>query len=99
MDLSDLNSIDSLCSVFKKKRLSIDVLILNAGLQYTGSQKPWRSIQGVELTFAVNHLSHFYLVQNLLPLIHISTESKIIITSSEVHNPKSSGGKVGAKAG
>ncbi len=98
MDLSDLNSIDSLCSEVKKKRLNIDVLILNAGLQYTGSKIPRRSIQGFELTFAVNHLSHFYLTQNLLPLLKRGDHSKIIITSSEVHNPMSSGGGVGSKA-
>ena len=99
MDLSDLNSIDSLCSEIKKKRINIDVLILNAGLQYTGSKKPRKSTQGIELTFAVNHLSHFYLTQNLLPFINRSNDSKIVITSSEVHNPMSSGGRVGAKAG
>ena len=98
MDLSDLNSIDLFCSDVKKQGFKIDVLILNAGLQYTGSPTPRRSIQGFELTFAVNHLSHFYLTQNLLPLINRSKNSKIIVTSSEVHNPKSSGGRVGAKA-
>ena len=40
MDLSDLKSIDSLCYELKNKRLKIDVLILNAGLQYTGSKTP-----------------------------------------------------------
>ncbi len=98
MDLSDLKSIDSLCFELKKKRLNIDILILNAGLQYTGSKTPRRSTQGIELTFAVNHLSHFYLTQKLLPFINNNSYSKIIITSSEVHNPMSSGGKVGAKA-
>ena len=98
MDLSDLNSIDSLCVDVRKRRLNIDILILNAGLQYTGSKIPKRSAQGIELTFAVNHLSHFYLTQNLLPFISNNKYSKIIITSSEVHNPMSSGGKVGAKA-
>ena len=98
MDLSDFNSIDLLCSEVKKKRLKFDVLILNAGLQYTGSKLPRRSAQGIELTFAVNHLSHFYLTQNLLPFLNRNNNSKIIITSSEVHNPMSSGGKVGAKA-
>mgnify|MGYP001379216453 CR=1 FL=1 len=98
MDLSDLNSIDSLCDEVKKREFKIDVLILNAGLQYTGSKTPRRSTQGFELTFAVNHLSHFYLTQNLLPLINNSNDSKIIITSSEVHNPISSGGRVGAKS-
>ena len=98
MDLSDLNSIDSVCAEIKTKGFKIDVLILNAGLQYTGAKAPRRSIQGFELTFAVNHLSHFHLTQNLLPLINRSNDSKIIITSSEVHNPMSSGGRVGAKA-
>ena len=88
MDLSDLNSIDSLCSEVKKRELNIDVLILNAGLQYTGSKTPRRSTQGFELTFAVNHLAHFYLTKNLIPLINRSNDSRIIITSSEVHNPE-----------
>ena len=98
MDLSDFKSIKSLCSKFQKSRLNIDILILNAGLQYTGKKTPRRSKQGIELTFAVNHLSHFYLTQNLLPFIGKSKDSKIIITSSEVHNPMSSGGRIGAKA-
>ena len=98
MDLSDFKSIDTFCAEVKKRRLIIDVLILNAGLQYTGSKLPRRSAQGIELTFAVNHLSHFYLTQNLLPFLNRNNNSKIIITSSEVHNPMSSGGRVGAKA-
>ncbi len=98
MDLSDLKSIDLLCTELKNKKVNIDVLILNAGLQYTGSKTPRMSTQGIELTFAVNHLSHFYLTQKILPLIHKSNAPKIIITSSEVHNPNSGGGKVGAKA-
>ena len=98
MDLSDLESIDSLCLKIKKRRMKIDILIMNAGLQYTGSKKPRRSSQGIELTFAINHLSHFYLTQRLLPLITKGNDPKIIITSSEVHNPNSAGGKVGAKA-
>ena len=98
MDLSDFKSIDTFCAEVKKRRLNIDVLILNAGLQYTGSKLPRRSAQGIELTFAVNHLSHFYLTQNLLPFLNRNNNSKIIITSSEVHNPMSSGGRVGAKA-
>ena len=98
MNLADLNSIDSFCFELKKKGIKIDVLILNAGLQYTGSKNPRWSKQRIELTFAVNHLAHFYLTQNILPLLNKSNNTKIIITSSEVHNPLSSGGKVGYKA-
>ncbi len=98
MDLSDLKSIDSLCCELEIRRVKIDVLILNAGLQYTGAKTPRMSTQGIELTFAVNHLSHFYLTQKILPLINKKNDPKIIITSSEVHNPNSGGGKVGSKA-
>ena len=79
MDLSDLKSVDLLCNELKKKRLKIDILILNAGLQYTGSKTPRISNQGIELTFAVNHLSHFYLTQKILPLIDMRNNPKIII--------------------
>ena len=68
-------------------------------MQYTGSFYPKVSKQGIELTFAVNHLAHFYLVNILIGLINNKKESKIIITSSDVHDPKSSGGNVGEKAG
>ena len=99
VDLCDLNNIDLLCSELKKWKLKIDVLILNAGLQYTGSKEPRWSAQGIELTFSVNHLSHFYLTKKILNDLNNTKNTKIIITSSEVHNPMSSGGKVGAKAG
>ena len=98
MDLSDLKSIDAFFSEIENKGIKIDILILNAGLQYTGSKTPRWSSQGLELTFAVNHLSHYYLTQKILPFMEINNDPKIIITSSEVHNPKSGGGKVGAKA-
>ncbi|MDC3168021.1 light-dependent protochlorophyllide oxido-reductase, partial [Prochlorococcus sp. AH-716-D22] len=66
---------------------------------YTGAFYPKVSKQGIELTFAVNHLAHFYLVNTLITLINNKKESRIIITSSDVHDPKSSGGNVGEKAG
>ncbi len=98
MDLSDLESIDSICNEMMERREKIDILILNAGLQYTGSKEVRRSSQGVELTFAVNHLAHHYLTRKLLPLLNKTENTRIIITSSEVHNPSSPGGKVGLKA-
>ena len=99
IDLSNLENIRIVRDYLIKKNVFLDVLILNAGLQYTGSFYPKVSKQGVELTFAVNHLAHFYLVNILIDLINNKNESRIIITSSDVHDPKSSGGNVGEKAG
>jgi len=98
-DLSDLDSIKKIKDYLINRNIFLDVVILNAGLQYTGSFYPKVSKQGIELTFAVNHLSHFYLVNLLKDLVTDKEESRIIITSSDVHDPKSSGGNIGKKAG
>ena len=98
-DLSDLENIKKIKDYFISKKIFLDVLVLNAGLQYTGSFYPKVSKQGIELTFAVNHLAHFYLVNVLKDFIRDKEESRIIITSSDVHDPKSSGGNIGKKAG
>ena len=98
-DLSDLDNIKKIKDYLISKNIFLDVVILNAGLQYTGSFYPKVSKQGIELTFAVNHLAHFYLVNLLKDFFRDKEESRIIITSSDVHDPKSSGGNIGKKAG
>ena len=98
-DLSDLENIKKIKDYIISKKILLDKVILNAGLQYTGSFYPKVSKQGIELTFAVNHLAHFYLVNLLKDFINNKEESRIIITSSDVHDPKSSGGNIGKKAG
>ena len=98
-DFCDLENIYKIRDCLVKEQVLLDIIILNAGMQYTGAIYPKVSKQGIEMTFAVNHLAHFLLIQNLLPLINDQLGSRIIITSSDVHDPKSSGGKVGKKAG
>jgi len=98
-DLSDLENIKKIKDYFLGKKIFLDIVVLNAGLQYTGSFYPKVSKQGIELTFAVNHLAHFYLVNILKDLVRDKEGSRIIITSSDVHDPKSSGGNIGKKAG
>ena len=98
-DFSDLNNIKKIRKFIIEKKVRIDILILNAGMQYTGGLYPKVSKQGIELTFAINHLAHFYLTNILISFINSSFESRIIITSSDVHDPKSSGGNIGKKAG
>jgi len=98
-DLSDLENIKKIKDYFISKKIFLDVVVLNAGLQYTGSFYPKVSKQGIELTFAVNHLSHFYLINILKDFVRDKEQSRIIITSSDVHDPKKSGGNIGKKAG
>ncbi|WP_320664259.1 SDR family NAD(P)-dependent oxidoreductase [Prochlorococcus sp. MIT 1223] len=97
-DLSNLSTLNKLMEELLSEGYEIDTLILNAGMQYTGSKDPMWSVDGHEITFAVNHLSHYYLTRKILPLLFRSTSPRIIITASEVHNPKSPGGRVGKVA-
>lgn len=98
-DLADLNSLEKLTNKLIREDILIDIIILNAGLQYTGSKDIRLSKQSIELTFAVNHLSHQYLIQRLMKLVIKSEFPRIIVTASEVHNPLLAGGKVGRPAG
>ena len=57
-------------------------LILNAavfGLSYTVTE------DGIETTFQVNHLSHFYLTKLLWDILMKSAPSKVVVVSSESH--------------
>ena len=97
-DLADLTEVDQSCRQLLNNDQHLDAVVLNAGLQYAGDQQPRYSAQGFELTFAVNHLAHQHLVNELLPLITMSVNGRIVITASEVHNPNSGGGRVGQAA-
>ena len=60
----------------------IDVLINNAGVMSAERQL---TADGLELTFATNHLAYFVLTQALLPCLLASAPARIVNTASEVH--------------
>jgi len=62
----------------------IDALVLNAGAQVVEGDRV--SPDGIELTFAVNHLAHFFLADSLAP--HLRSGGRVIFTASEVHDPE-----------
>ncbi|MBK0378967.1 SDR family NAD(P)-dependent oxidoreductase [Mucilaginibacter segetis] len=80
-DLADMQSINSAANTLKSGLMAINVLINNAGGIFAQRQE---SKDGVELTLAVNHLGHFLLVQNLLPLLERG-QARVINISSEAH--------------
>ncbi len=98
-DLADLDSVSHCASALLRRGDPLDTVVLNAGLQDAGARAPRRSAQGHELTVAVNHLAHQLLGQQLLPLLRAGREPRLVITASEVHDPASPGGRVGAPAG
>ncbi len=99
LDLSSLEDVKSFSDCLLFDGEPIDVLILNAGLQYVGDRFSRRSVDNYELTFSINHLAHHSLTQRLLPILTKGIDPRLIITSSEVHNPKTGGGSIGSPAG
>lgn len=61
----------------------IDAMALNAGIQAVAGDQT--SADGIEVTFAVNHLAHFLLADRLGQ--YIRDGGRIVVTASEVHDP------------
>ena len=93
----DLSSLASVRAFAASAAGPVDVLVANAGLQYTGDAAVHRTADGFEETVGVNHLGHFLLLNLLLPKMEPSA-GRIVVTASEVHDPASPGGAVGPGA-
>jgi NAD(P)-dependent dehydrogenase (short-subunit alcohol dehydrogenase family) len=81
-DLASQASIRQLAIAAQARYPSIQVLINNAGAIYSRRQL---SPDGIELTWAVNHLAPFLLTTLLLPRLTASTPARIVTTSSDAH--------------
>jgi NAD(P)-dependent dehydrogenase (short-subunit alcohol dehydrogenase family) len=86
-DLSSQQDIRRLATEFKRKYSQLHVLLNNAGGTFKTRQL---SVDGIEMTFALNHLAYFLLTNLLLDTIKASTPARIINVSSGAH----SGGKI-----
>jgi NAD(P)-dependent dehydrogenase (short-subunit alcohol dehydrogenase family) len=81
-DLSSLSSVRDCCVKFREKHDRLHVLINNAGTWEGGRRL---SKDGIENTFAVNHLAPFLMTNLLLDLIKKSGPARIISVSSGLH--------------
>ncbi len=81
-DLSSQQEVQRLAHQFKKKYSQLHVLLNNAGAFFMQRQL---SVDGIEMTFAVNHLAPFLLTNLLLDTIKASAPARIINVSSDAH--------------
>jgi NAD(P)-dependent dehydrogenase (short-subunit alcohol dehydrogenase family) len=81
-DLSSQAEIRRLASEVKAATSRLDVLVNNAGLI---SKKRELSVDGLEMTFAVNHLAYFLLTNLLTEMLKTSAPSRIVNVSSAAH--------------
>tara|TARA_B100000989_G_scaffold226445_1_gene173632 strand:+ start:572 stop:1414 length:843 start_codon:yes stop_codon:yes gene_type:complete len=81
-DLSVIKKLKELTSNIKKEFNSIDVLINNAGAYFSTFEK---TQEGLERTFALNHLSYFTLTHLLLDDLEKGKSSRVINVASAAH--------------
>jgi len=82
-DLASLDEVRSLASTVLAEYDRLDLLVNNAGIG-RGADETLReeSVDGHELRFAVNYLSHFLLTRTLLPLIVETGPGRIVSITS-----------------
>lgn len=86
-DLSSQAEIRRLAGQIRERCPRLDVLVNNAGAMFL---KRRESVDGIEMTLALNHLSYFLLTKLLLPLITASAPARIVNVASDAHR----GGKI-----
>jgi NAD(P)-dependent dehydrogenase (short-subunit alcohol dehydrogenase family) len=81
-DLSSQEDIRRLADEFKERHQRLDVLVNNAGAIHMSRRK---SVDGIEMTFALNHLSYFLLTNLLLDVLSASAPARVVNVASVVH--------------
>ncbi len=83
LDLASLDSVNKFADKIKETNLTLHALVCNAGVQIVSETQYTRD--GFEMTFGVNHLGHFLLVNRLLDCMDAS--GRIVFVSSDTHDP------------
>ncbi len=81
-DFASQRQIRALAEAFKRAHTRLDVLVNNAGLYLP---RRTETEDGVETTWAVNHLAPFLLTNLLLDVIKASAPARIVNVSSNAH--------------
>lgn len=82
LDLASLKSVREAAAELKRRHPALNVLVNNAGLW---SRRRRETVDGLESTFAVNHLGHFVLTLELLGALEAGAPSRVVNVSSEAH--------------
>lgn len=81
-DLSSQADVRRLAGEFRARYDRLDVLVNNAGAVFTSRHE---SRDGIEMTWALNHLSYLLLTNELLDLLKASGPARVVSVSSEAH--------------
>jgi NAD(P)-dependent dehydrogenase (short-subunit alcohol dehydrogenase family) len=81
-DMSKMADVRAVADAFRAKYDRLDVLVNNAGAVFNDYKL---SEDGIEMTFALNHVAYFVLTTRLLDLIQKTPGARVISTSSGAH--------------
>ncbi len=81
-DLSSIAETRALAEAYKARHDRLHVLLNNAGAIFTERRE---TAEGVERTFALNHMAYFELTRGLLDLMRASAPARIVNVASELH--------------
>jgi NAD(P)-dependent dehydrogenase (short-subunit alcohol dehydrogenase family) len=81
-DLSSIQEVRSLAQEFKDQYQTLDVLLNNAGAVFLSRKV---SVDGYEMTLALNHLNYFLLTNLLLDMLKAAPLARIVNVSSRAH--------------
>ena len=82
LDLASLASVRRFCEHVLEEESRIDILINNAGIM---ACPYWKTEDGFEMQFGVNHLGHFLLTNLLLDRLKEAPAARIVNVSSLAH--------------
>ncbi|GAA2170263.1 SDR family NAD(P)-dependent oxidoreductase [Actinomadura napierensis] len=93
LDLASLASVRAFAAELADRVASgaippLQALVCNAGVQ--AGTRQTRTADGFESTFGVNHLGHFLLVNELLPVLR--APARVVVVASGVHDPAQKAG-------
>ena len=81
-DLSTQADVRRLADEVKAAYPKLDVLLNNAGSLFSGRTE---SADGIEMTWALNHLAYFLLTDLLLPLLNKTPGARVVSVASDAH--------------
>ena len=81
-DLSSLKDVRKLAQEFKDKYKKLDVLLNNAGAIFLSRKT---SVDGYEMSVALNHLNYFLLTSLLLDMVKAGPSGRIVNVASRAH--------------
>jgi retinol dehydrogenase 12 len=81
-DLSTLSGMRAVTTGFRARHDRLDILVNNAGALF---QQPATTVDGLEQTFALNHLAYFVISTELSDLLRKTPGARVVNTASSSH--------------